>query len=88
MVANVRRLVARVPKQGAEVARKRVRIDAFTLDQPGIAERRFVAGLLAVDQCDLAAAFLKMHRHRHADNACAEHDGIEFHGGHCRGSIV
>ena len=57
-------------------------IHAFALDQPGVTERRFVAGLLAVHQGDAAAAFLEMHGNAHADNARAEHDGIEFHYGH------
>ncbi len=82
MVANVWRLVARVAKQGAEITWKRVGIHGFALDQPGVAERRFVAGLLTVDQRDLAPAFLKLHGNAHADNARAEHNGIEFHCGH------
>ena len=88
VIADVGRAVARVFQQRAEAARKRIRIHAFALDQPGVAKRRLVAGRLAVDERDRQAALLQVNGNGHADHAAARDERVECHrefsGGRCR----
>src|SRR5262249_24400069 len=57
VVLGVDRAVEAVADEGAEDVRKAVRVDAFALDQAGVAERGFFCRSAPVEQDDRAAAF-------------------------------
>jgi hypothetical protein len=61
--------VERVARERAEVVRKAVRVDAFALDQPGVAERSLLGSAAPVDERDRARALLQMQRDADADGA-------------------
>src|ERR1700709_1175613 len=79
MVMNVDGRVARVVHQRANVAGKRVGIDALALQQSRVTERSFKSGMPAVHQRDRAAALLQMNGDRYTHNARAQHDCVELH---------
>ncbi len=76
--------VQAVAQQRAEIVRETVGVDAFALDQAGVAERGLFARPAAVEQHHRLAALLQVQRHADADDACTEHDHIALL--HCTGS--
>src|SRR3712207_9574520 len=61
--------------------REAVRIDAFALDQAGIAEGGLLARLALVHQQDRPSALLQMHGNGHADDPGSENNHILTHEG-------
>jgi len=79
MVVRIDRAIEAVTKQRAEVVRKPVGIDAFPLDQSGIAERRFLGGAPPVDERDCAAALLQVKRDANANDPRTQNNRVAAH---------
>src|ERR1051325_5065840 len=71
MVVSVDGAVDAVADEGAEVMREAVGIDAFALDQAGVAEGGLLGGAAPVEQHHRAASLLQVQRYADADDAGA-----------------
>src|ERR1044072_8781664 len=79
MVVSVDGAVEAVADEGAEVMREAVGIDAFALDQAGVAEGGLLGGAAPVEQHHRAASLLQVQRYADADDAGAEDGDVRAH---------
>jgi hypothetical protein len=79
MIVSVDRAVHRVTRERAEIVREPVRIDAFALDEAGIAEGSLLGRPAPIDENHGARALLKMQRRADADDPGTEDNDIRSH---------
>jgi hypothetical protein len=83
VVIRVDPAVEAIADERPKIVGKAVRIDAFALDQPAVAERGFLSRAASVEQGHAAAALLQMDRDADSHDPGAEHDDVAAHTSYC-----